>query len=168
MKFLEKDLERIIYETPNEKLIRNGLPINSNTKKLRQVRIGNYGIADLILVKRHACWLEITICELKKDKIGISAFLQAIRYAKGVQEFFKQKKPDMIINLKLMLIGSDIDMSGSFCFIPSLFDTCMPENRCITSISFHTYHYDIDGLLFKDESNYKLSSDGFGEGGYND
>ena len=46
MSFLEKDLEDIIFETDNDLLFEHGLFIDGQKK--RQVRIGNYGIADLI------------------------------------------------------------------------------------------------------------------------
>lgn len=44
--FLEKTLEDIIFETSNDDLKERGLWICGNKK--RQVKIGNYGIADLI------------------------------------------------------------------------------------------------------------------------
>lgn len=44
--FFEKTLEDIIFNTDNELLCEHGLLISG--KKLRQVKIGNYGIADLI------------------------------------------------------------------------------------------------------------------------
>ena len=46
MKFLEKDLEQIIFESGRDSLRERGLSISG--KLLRQLRIGNYGIADLV------------------------------------------------------------------------------------------------------------------------
>jgi hypothetical protein len=75
MKFLEKDLEDIIWEASNERLQENGLDISG--KKYRQLRIGNYGIADIVSVtkpyyheyfKKHQKGI-ITIYELKKELI---------------------------------------------------------------------------------------------------
>ena len=51
MTFLEKDLEQIIFETPKEKLQEKGLVIKG--KLLRQIKIGNYGIADLKIGRAH-------------------------------------------------------------------------------------------------------------------
>ena len=84
MKFLEKDLENIIWESDNEKLREKGLEIYG--KKFRQIRIGNYGVADLITVdRRKDCFdgnfLDITVYELKKEKAGISACRTAVRRA---------------------------------------------------------------------------------------
>ena len=50
MRFLEKDLEQIIHESGMDQLNERGLPIDG--KMFRQMRIGNYGIADLITVTR--------------------------------------------------------------------------------------------------------------------
>jgi len=50
MNFLEKNLETILIETPNELLRNRGLKIYG--KKRNQVRLGNYGIADLITLKK--------------------------------------------------------------------------------------------------------------------
>ena len=72
MKFLEKNLEDIIWEASNEKLQERGLNISG--KKLRQLRIGNYGIADLVTFDRDYYhteylhpFLNITVYELKKN-----------------------------------------------------------------------------------------------------
>jgi hypothetical protein len=46
MKFLEKDLEEIIFNSCKIKLCNRGLTLPEKIK--RQVRIGNYGVADLI------------------------------------------------------------------------------------------------------------------------
>jgi hypothetical protein len=46
MDFLEKDLEDIIFDSPNEELRKRGLNIWG--KKKRQLNIGNYGRADII------------------------------------------------------------------------------------------------------------------------
>lgn len=50
MNFLEKNLEDIIYETNNKYLRERGLFINGIKK--RQLRIGNYGIADIVTFKK--------------------------------------------------------------------------------------------------------------------
>jgi hypothetical protein len=50
MKFLECDLEQIIMGTPNHKLREKGLGIQG--LKRNQIRIGKYGIADIIAYER--------------------------------------------------------------------------------------------------------------------
>ena len=52
MNFLEKDLEEIIYNTDKEMLTERGLPYHPFETFKRQLKIGNYGIADLVSFKK--------------------------------------------------------------------------------------------------------------------
>ena len=174
MKFLEKDLEGIIYDTyRNNKceLRDRGLHIYGDVK--RQLRIGNYGILDLLTACRmyefetEVLWnedsgifeqkeikrplLRISVYELKKDKVGISAFLQCYNYIKGLKDWFKKHKPEMNVSFDAVLIGRELDTSGSFCFLPDL----------IGDLQIYTYSYDIDGLKFNNECGYSLTNKGF-------
>lgn len=133
MDFLEKDLEEIICNADYAQLYERGLDING--KLFRQLKIVTYGIADLVTAERidihydnqyelfteNKSLLRITVYELKKDKIGISAFLQAIGYCKGIKRYLENKRnfTDFIIEIKL--IGRLLDSSGEFCFLPDLF-----------------------------------------------
>lgn len=174
MKFLEKDLEQIIYDSYKEdfgkELEARGLDINGFIK--RQLNIGKYGFCDLITIERldngyfdidrldennkelfsfiNDKKLKITVFELKKDKIGISAFLQSIKYAKGVIDFFNKKGCNNI-DVHITLIGKKLDTSGSFCFIPNIFN----------NVKFYTYKYDFNGILFEEHKNYSLKNKGF-------
>jgi hypothetical protein len=174
MKFLEKDLEQIIFESGRDSLRERGLSISG--KLLRQLRIGNYGIADLVEFVRPHYELpdrqffvpgRITIYELKKEQIGISAFLQSLNYLKGIQRYLEIKGKEERYIVDLVIIGKELDTTGSFCFIPSLLgikndyydlDSNLSEEG---TISFYTYKYDIDGLKFTISSLYKLSNEGF-------
>jgi len=174
MKFLEQDLEEIIYTSGRDVLDERGLTING--KLLRQVRIGNYGIADLIEFKR-PCYDgpgreyfipgRITIYELKKDQVGIAAFLQAISYTKGIMEYLRLKKKHRQYIIDIVLIGKTVDDKGSFCFIENT--VCLTNDYYdkITNeiepgtISFYKYKYDIDGLSFDNMSDYDLTDNGF-------
>lgn len=173
MDFLEKNLEDIIFESDKESLQKRGLWCYGKFK--RQLRIGNYGIADLVLFERTFTesyhfdgilkpFLNITIFELKKDKIGISAFLQAIGYAKGIQEYLDEYKPELEYTLNITLIGSSIDTSGTFCFIPSLFSHSRQyecNSSFISNINCYSYQYKLDGMYFKSEDDYNLTDKGF-------
>ena len=117
MEFLEKDLEEIIFEADRNDLIERGLNIRG--KLFRQLKIGNYGIADLVEVSRFRKdgWHEgsqieprlfITVYELKKDKIGISAFLQALGYLKGIRQYLRVRKPNIEFILHIVLIGREM------------------------------------------------------------
>ena len=156
MKFLEKDLEEIIFEASKQdfsELFNRGLYLGKFIK--RQLKIGNYGIADLVSFEKEykvagnnklVPYLEITVIELKKDKIGISAFLQAVGYVKGIERYFEKHHPKIIIKTNIILIGKTIDDSGNFCYIADI----------LNNVTCYTYSYDIDGLKFKSESGYKL------------
>lgn len=163
MNFLEKDLEQVIYEADTEMLADRGL--NVYGKRKRQLRIGNYGICDLLTHQKNyhpycGYFHRITIYELKKDVIGVSAFLQVMQYAKGVQSFMDNKGYDY--DIEIVLIGKTIDLSGAICYLPSLFNNDNDFNLgFINSIRYYTYSYDIDGLRFTNLEGYTLSNEGF-------
>ena len=178
MDFLEKDLEQIIFEATEDQLE----SLDLKGKRFRQLRIGNYGIADLVYIDREYNWdidsfdekgypvetiseygLKITICELKKDKIGISAFLQAINYCKGIKTYL-DKREFYNYNFEILLMGRSIDTSGSFVFITDLVENYSDESKFegwINKIKFFTYSYGFDGISFKREKNYNLKDSGF-------
>ena len=172
MKFLEKDLEQIIFESGRDSLDEKGLAING--KLFRQLRIGNYGIADLVEFTRPSydgpknefiAPGRITVYELKKDHIGIASFLQALHYVKGIERYLNSRGKSNLYIVNIVLIGRSIDDSGSFCFITDLlsiknrfYDGLYMENG---TIEFYTYDYDIDGITFTNKSGYQLTKEGF-------
>lgn len=177
MKFLEKDLEEIIYETHNKdnyQLWERNL--YTNGKMLRQLNIGSYGIADLVTFERgyvdpmypnefvfndsdfltpetNYPTLRITVYELKKDKIGIAGFLQAVGYVKGIQRYLASRKRFKWYHViyEIVLIGKNVDTSGNFCYITDLFP----------KVSFVTYKYSINGLSFTTSQGYRITDEGF-------
>jgi len=170
MKFLEKDLEQIIFESGRDSLDEKGLAING--KLFRQLKIGNYGIADLVEFTRPSYDGPereffvpgvITVYELKKENISISALLQSLYYVKGIQNYLisKGKVKQYIINV--VLIGRTIDTTGSFCFITDMLSIDSYCNEPFThgTISFMTYDYTINGLSFESKSGYQLTNEGF-------
>lgn len=162
MTFLEKDLEQIIYESGRDLLEEKGLSIEG--KLYRQLRIGNYGIADLVSIskpfyigkKEDESLLimpgTITIYELKKEKIGISALLQALSYSRGIQRYLEKKDKLNLFEIQITLIGKELDTTGNFCFIPNLFRQ---------KIKFFTYLYNINGIEFQYQYDYSLKNEGF-------
>lgn len=166
MEFLEKDLEQIIFEADKEKLNQKGLTIKGKIK--RQLRIGNYGIADLVSFERSIDYddnpfIRITIYELKKDKVGVGAFLQSISYAKGIKNYILKYKPKMCFTFDIVLVGREVDTSGSFCFIPDFIDgkDYSYDQGSISSFNLYSYTYGIDGLQFNNENGYTLTNQGF-------
>lgn len=170
MKFLEMDLEDIIFEAGETKLMERGLYLNG-TKK-RQLRIGNYGIADLVYYERNhnpigyqnnnrmVFTSKITVVELKKDFINIEAFLQGIRYVKGIKRYLEDNRrlPLSTSNIKyeLALIGKDINLRDPFVYLPDV----LPNNEDF-ELSLYTYDYGVDGITFELRSGYKLTDEGF-------
>lgn len=173
MKFLEKDLEKIIHESSEDKLFEKGL--NLQGKKFRQKKIGNYGIADLICFERpfyHTYFNkhmkgQIQIVELKQDKITVSAFFQAIGYLKGIQRFLDVKHPNIAdcFNFNIVLIGKTIDKSSTLIYLNDIFfypiDELTITEQSRISVSLYTYDYTIDGLMFNELTGYNLKNENF-------
>ena len=172
MKFLEKDLEQIIFESGRDSLEKRGLSING--KLFRQLKIGNYGVADLVEFTRPSYDGPkkeffvpgvISVYELNEENIGIASFLQALHYVKGIQTYIESKNKSRQYIFNIVLIGRSIDISGSFCFITDMlsinnkyYDGLHMENG---SITFMTYDYNLNGLMFEPRGGYHLSNDGF-------
>lgn len=171
MEFFEKDLEQIIYETSNDELLDRGLYISG--KKIRQLKIGGYGISDIVCIEKRyhydddmwsdtmgkrIPYLYINVMELKLKKAGISAFLQAIRYAKGIKDYLDRRN---FYNYKLQitLVANKIDCDSDYIFITDLVKSdCM---RCISSVINYSFSYDFNGIKFKQERSYCLTNNGF-------
>lgn len=175
MQFLERDLEDIIFESDRKSLSDRGLRMYG--KKLRQVRIGNYGIADLITINRYKQndiyfddydkngnpmykddylpILKISVYELKKDSIGIETFLQAVRYVKGIQRYLKSRSFSFEVIFNIVLIGKSLNQSTSFSYFPEVI------NSDDFNLELYTYDYRIDGLHFESHSGFKLINEGF-------
>lgn len=171
MNFLEKDLEEIIYLSDRDKLSDRGL--HDYGKFYRQLRIGNYGIADIISVQKpfyHPYFKQkykgcITVYELKKDKISVSSFFQAIGYLKGIKTYLEKRNKEQLFNYKIVLIGKEIDLSSTVVYLPSLFNMDLGEinvdSESRTSIDIYKYNYGIEGLEFHDCYDFNLADKGF-------
>lgn len=172
MNFLEKDLEEIIYTADAEDLQERGLFLYKGVKKFRQLRIGKYGIADLVTFQRHyeeyfkngdveySSIPVITVYELKKDNINVSTFLQAVGYVKGIKQYLEKRRVKREYIINIVLIGRNIDKTSSFSYLSDL----IPQSDSINEINFlecYTYNYKINGLNFKKECGYKLIEEGF-------
>jgi len=166
MKFLEKDLEQIIFETENDVLEDRGLFIAG--KKLRQVKLGNYGVIDLLTIER--CTddfsdkkiykkIHVGIYELKLNEINLNALMQSMRYLIGVQEFIKERYSDFLFEYSINLIGSKLDFKNDDCFLLSFINQVNTEELCVV---FYEYDFDINGMNFnKRTPYYKKSYNGF-------
>lgn len=163
MKFLERDLEDIIFNNNNDKLQEKGLDIGG--KKYRQLRIGNYGIADMVTIERgfddceDGC-LFINIYELKKDIIDVNAFIQAIGYMKGISSFLKSRDFNFNYRFTITLVSKNISKEGNFIYLTDFIKPNSNEND-LMQLVFYTYNYGIDGIEFKTELGYDLVNKGF-------
>lgn len=162
MNFLEKDLEEIIFNTSKDILKQRGLPIFGIKK--RQLRLGKYGIADLVTIEWDSLYWDkhyiITIYELKKDKIGISSFLQVLGYAKAIKSYLEDVRNICNFKIKIVLIGKELDTTGSFCYIPELFSNDSSDVALgqIYDVNFYTYNFDINGFNFKSHYGYGIEN----------
>jgi hypothetical protein len=168
MNFLEKDLEEIIYTSGRDVLEEKGLPIKGKLR--RQVKIGNYGIADLIEYYRPFYYPDqhgvkndfqkgtIFIYELKKDKISMSSFLQALGYAKGIDSYLRKRKKRHLYDICIRVIGRAIDTQSEFIYIPYMLS--IDDDGYI---EFFTYNFNINGIQFENNTSYdyKLDREGF-------
>lgn len=170
-KFLEKTLEDIIWNSNPKLLSERGLSIPPFKK--RQLKIGGYGVADIVSIQRihqfvhhegkeyvHPdSYFEITVYELKKDLIDVNSFLQAVRYCKGISKYIERRnegkkyKHRIFYNMKIVLVGSQID-KGPFIFLPDLIETYEQGIGKIGSLEFYTYDYDLDGIIFNEHKQY--------------
>ena len=165
MNFLEEDLEDILWDNlignPSA-LIDRGLGVGNILKMKRQLRIGNYGVSDIITLSKQelGCGI-ISIYELKKKKINIDSLLQVVRYYKGIHQWLsKAKKYDpMNITYELIMIGSEVQLDHDWVYLFELFD----ELDYTVNIIVYTYSYSLEGIMFKqhDLSLYCLTDEGF-------
>lgn len=167
MDFLERDLEEIIFNSDADLLHDRGFYFYHN-KKIRQFTIPGYGTCDIVTMRRPFCEFgrimkgEITIHELKKDKIGVSTFFQALRYSRGIQRYLERMGKEDLYNISIVLMGSKLDMESSFVFLPSLFpktDLIERDESLKCSVSLFTYKYEIDGIHFKEHDEYFSTSE---------
>jgi hypothetical protein len=148
LNFLEKDLETIIYEAGASAIRERGLLSAHSGSMFRQVQLNRYGIADLVNV-----WLDahgginVTVFELKQDKVDVDAFLQAVRYVRGIQTLLEDYIPDRVIKYHMVLVGRKVDTKGPFSYLTDV----------VNNLTVYTYDYQLDGIYFKKESNYTLA-----------
>lgn len=159
MKFLEKDLEDIIYEScktihGRESLVCRGLDsIDGISYFSRQVRVGNYGIADLVTLIRFEKTIYVNIYELKKDVVNIDTLIQCSRYAKGIKGYMNSRFRGCRVHVHCTLIGRYIDENSDWVYL---------FNSVIENTTIYTYKYGIDGLNFElHNMNYSLTNEGF-------
>lgn len=151
MDFLEKDLEDIIFYADKGELVNRGLFVGSATDVpthyFRQVKLGNYGVCDLLSISLYGDVYSVTIYELKRKDVNKDTFFQILRYARGVQHLAKLKNKS--VEIDMCMIGRKVDLSD-FVYLPNIFD----------NVYIFTYNYDYDGISFRNEIDYFLKNPG--------
>lgn len=161
MEFLERDLEDIIFnalmsEEGYDMLSDRGLDICYSSDHFtckRQLKIGNYGIADLVTLSRFTGGrVFIEVIELKRGEINMDTYIQANRYLTGIKRYIKQFNPKLMPIYSTTLIGRFVNMGDWVYLIND------DENLKVL-----TYKYDIDGITFDIHRDYGLKDEGFGK-----
>jgi len=158
MDFLEKDLEDIICENIidnyNELYVR-GFNIPQPYLVKRQFKIGNYGIADVVLLHRvpegDEHYLYISVIELKKKTIDYKSLLQVYRYGRGIEKWLGYNNK-YTYYIKHIIIGKHVEVNDDFVFLLSH----------LNNLKIFTYKYDIEGMYFKENmGDYIKLNEGF-------
>lgn len=165
MKFLEKDLEDIIYNNAKacyDRGLKMGTPGRTGIL-MRQVKLGDYGVADMIAIEVnlqpvYAPWEEsfhreviLTIIECKLNEVNVSTYLQAKRYKAAltqILQFYSLDNTDITINT--VLIGQTVDVNSDFIF------QYQDDKDC----TIFTFTYGIDGIHFEEVDKNWVKGDG--------
>lgn len=154
MKFLEKDLETIIYEN-RDAMYGRGLFICDHEIMLRQFNLLDYGTADLIGIKfigrdiQRRKVIYVTVYELKQEVVDASTLLQAYRYVEGIKHMIRNhyNLKNTRISYSVCLIGASVQKKGDFV---------LAMNN-IPSACIFTYDYKFDGIHFTHEHGYSIT-----------
>ena len=152
MIFFDKSIKGLIQETETDVLNNKGLGIPLG-KRFLDLRIGNYGIADMIVATRIQGGLGIVILLFKDYEIGIKDFINALEIRRGIERFYQKRgcKLNYTIKIKIKLVGGDLEKSGGFRYLPNLFP----------GIENIVYSLGVEGLSFKSLENCILTDEGF-------
>jgi hypothetical protein len=164
MKFLEKDLEEIIFSTDNSELLNRGLYLYKN--KIKQLKLGNYGICDILAWEKHKDYfhgniLKIQIIELKQNEINFHTLSQSLRYARAIQRYLQFRKSTIVYQIDIVLIGKIVNDIDSTFYLPTLFNSNEDKYHAVNNINIYSYMYEIDGLYFHDFNDVYLKNEGF-------
>jgi hypothetical protein len=125
----EQELENYLfnlYQNPQ-----NDNPLEISGKCFKQVRVGGYGIIDLLCIDVEAGWvgkngtcpptIHIQIIELKKGCIDFNSIGQVSRYKTAIEQYIsclpKQRKGiDVLFNISCILVGNHI-LNGDISYL---------------------------------------------------
>ncbi|MEF2144380.1 MAG: hypothetical protein V3573_02945 [Desulfovibrionaceae bacterium] len=113
----EKELENYLAQLVSSR---------PNHTKLQQVRLGSYGVADLIYwtvaTSEEHNTLMVHVIETKQGSVGYKALAQLCRYMKAVEMNLtaeKEKMSKLFINFEVygLLVGAEIDNMNDIGFV---------------------------------------------------
>lgn len=165
MDFYESDLEDIIWDCLKttegvSKLTERGLDAERPTKLFRQLKIGNYGVADIVTVEKRielhkgkfSSKLYITVYELKRNDVNLESLVQIFRYIKGIDKYLEKRGWNYRdYEISGILIGKSVNNDDWVYMLEHIKD-----------IYIYTYRYTVDGIDFSwNEKRYFLIDQGF-------
>ncbi|TOI16065.1 hypothetical protein CGI66_15275, partial [Vibrio parahaemolyticus] len=141
----EKQLEDFIITAVNEDIIQleeRGFPLPDNAKVYRQVRLGDYGIVDLVAVGRGSDDDKLQIClyELKRDSIGASNILQLTQYLGGITQWLSELYDDDEYELMGYLMAPSFDSFLSY-FVSQFIEFYTINYEPFNGVSFTRHCY---------------------------
>lgn len=164
MNILEQELEELVWSAMTTNVMQlydRGLYCcDKYDTYVRQFDLCEYGRADIVgfrAMKSHygERSILVKIFELKKEKVGLSTLMQAVRYAKGIQEKFDHEGKKYNLEFQYILIGKTAELDGDFIYMADVF-----ENVDIYTIGIDL----VDGVRFKRIYDYSLTNSGFRKG----
>lgn len=144
MNLTERDLEDILWDNITrrkfDKLERAGFSLNPEWNYHRQLRMGEYGTADIVGIFYTGDTIGVHVIELKKDIINGDTFFQAVRYLNAFKRF-ADDNDILIVEPAITLIGNRITTDPSFRHIAGF----------INCVNLYTYDYSpIKGLSLRE------------------
>lgn len=150
MRFLEKNLETIIWEHPSQCYDLGLEPawafaLDSQCLRWRQLHLGVFGVADLVSVcyNPNGTDLTLTVLECKRNVIGVAAYVQAKRYMTALDTALEEvalsvRRNGGHVNKQIVLVGATADTTGDFNQL------LLQDSDCHA----YTYQYGPSGIEF--------------------
>lgn len=147
----EADLEKFLMKSKDLFLSNLGPYQYKN-----QVRIGNYGIADIVGYfdsedEMGAASRSYVVIELKNRELRYEDFFQACRYAKGLERSHSNNDKIMCSEIRIILFGTN-ETDADILYLPDLFE------------NIGVYGYEISpktGFSVREFSSINLLNEGF-------
>lgn len=159
MNFLEKDLEDIIHDGfMGDLLWDRGFHVSPKGYILRQVHLGAYGVADIVIFGitpketkngERDYILDINVIELKRDIINTGTIIQSLKYRQGITDFVEKNYGLIASKLgRCNLIQDKINVTLVGRSIEDTVEFKSAFSQLFSFLTVYTYSYEIDGMHF--------------------